>query len=153
MKLTKQNKLYLGIAALGVVGYLIWKQTQKKKQEFLGDEAGFKLLPSDPTTDTNFKRYRLLSDFYTPTPKPKTFKKGQIVSGIEVTNMKTNEITLQVREISRPGGYFFYYIPINLVQQLRDRRDIMQGGGQTQREGNKKMFVPDNMNITSSNWM
>jgi hypothetical protein len=36
MKLTKQNKLYLGIAALGVVGYLIWKQTQTKKQEFLG---------------------------------------------------------------------------------------------------------------------
>jgi hypothetical protein len=36
MKLTKQNKTLLGVAALGVVGYLIWKQTQKKKQEFLG---------------------------------------------------------------------------------------------------------------------
>jgi hypothetical protein len=35
MKLTKQNKLYLGIAAIGVVGYLVWKQNQEK-QNFFG---------------------------------------------------------------------------------------------------------------------
>jgi hypothetical protein len=31
MQLTKQTKLYLGIGLLGVAGYLIWKEGQKKQ--------------------------------------------------------------------------------------------------------------------------
>ena len=146
MKLTKQNQVLLGVGALAVVGYLLWKQNQKK-QEFLGME---KPKPK-PQPDTNFKRYRLLSDFYTESPTAKTFKRGQIVSGIEVSNVKTGETFLQVRELL-PGGALFFYIPMNLVQQLRDRRDILNIGKSGQSEGNKKMFVEDNMIIQSSNW-
>ncbi len=39
MKMTKQTKMLLGVGVLGVAAYLIWKQTQTKKQNFVSGRA------------------------------------------------------------------------------------------------------------------
>jgi hypothetical protein len=115
MKLTKQNKLYLGIAALGVVGYLIWKQTQTKKQEFLG--LGKRRKPKTPPTQYYIvmERYPicdkfdcgggLLGDYNN------YFEKGDIVYGNIIGLTKNGRTYLQQpytenKLISQIGGGF-----------------------------------------------